>query len=86
MTGYTSAEVINGKPSLLRSDEYQGEDYADLWNTLLKGETWAGRLTKKRKDGSAVRRGCHDFSRTGPVRPDRKLCGCEAGCDERSAP
>ncbi len=53
MTGYSSAEVINGKPSLLRSDEYQGEDYADLWNTLLKGETWAGRLTKKRKDGSA---------------------------------
>ncbi|MGO9572189.1 MAG: PAS domain S-box protein, partial [Desulfomonilaceae bacterium] len=53
MTGYTSAEVINGKPTLLRSDEYQGEDYADLWNTLLKGETWAGRLPKKRKDGSA---------------------------------
>jgi two-component system cell cycle sensor histidine kinase/response regulator CckA len=53
MTGYSSAEVINGKLSLLQSDEYQGEDYADLWNTLLKGETWAGRLTKKRKDGSA---------------------------------
>jgi PAS domain S-box-containing protein len=53
MTGYTSAEVINEKPTLLRSDEYQGEEYADLWNTLLNGETWAGRLIKKRKDGSS---------------------------------
>ena len=43
---------MNQKPSLLRSDEYQGEAYRDLWITLARGERWAGRLAKKRKDGS----------------------------------
>jgi PAS domain S-box-containing protein len=52
MTGYSRAEVIDGKSSLFQSDEYQGPEYADLSNTLLKGGTWAGRVIKKRKDGS----------------------------------
>ena len=86
MTGYTREEVMNQKPSLLRSDEYQGEAYRDLWITLARGERWAGRLTKKRKDGSQYRRGRHDFSCTRRDRSDRKLCSCEAGCDKGSAP
>jgi PAS domain S-box-containing protein len=53
MTGYTRAEVINEQPTLLRSEEYRSENYADLWNTLLRGEAWAGRVNKTRKDGSS---------------------------------
>ncbi|MBI5251023.1 MAG: PAS domain S-box protein, partial [Desulfomonile tiedjei] len=52
ITGFTSEEVLGDKPSLLKSEGYDFEFFHKLRETLLKGESWAGRLVKKRKDGS----------------------------------
>ncbi len=52
LNGYTSAEVLGKKPHLLKSDAHPPEFYADLWKTISSGNTWAGRLRNRRKDGS----------------------------------
>ena len=51
-TGYTAAEAIGQKPSLLKSGLTPPEVYAELWRTLLAGKIWRGELYNKRKDGS----------------------------------
>ena len=52
MTGYPPDE-LRGKPfRVLRSGVHDDAFYAGMWNPLLRGETWAGRVVNKRKDGS----------------------------------
>lgn len=51
-TGYTSNEVIGSKPNILKSDQTSPEVHHDLWQTIVKGEVWEGRLCNKRKNGS----------------------------------
>ena len=51
-TGYTAAEAIGQKPSVLKSGLTPPEVYVEMWRTLLAGETWRGELCNKRKDGS----------------------------------
>jgi PAS domain S-box-containing protein len=51
-TGYTSAEVVGRNPRFLKSGHTSTNEYADLWQTISKGETWTGELQNKRKDGT----------------------------------
>jgi len=51
-TGYTAAEAIGKKPSLLKSGATPPEQYADLWNTITSGGVWRGTFHNRRKDGS----------------------------------
>lgn len=51
-TGYTAAEVIGRKPSLLRSGKQTDEFYAHLWSTIEAGNVWQGEIVNRRKDGS----------------------------------
>jgi nitrogen fixation negative regulator NifL len=51
-TGYTKAEVLGRNPRLLKSGEQSEEFYSSMWNQLRRGETWAGILHNKRRDGS----------------------------------
>jgi PAS domain S-box-containing protein len=51
-TGYTAAEVVGGKPSLLKSGRHAPEFYMAIWAKLRGGEPWSGRLVNRRKDGS----------------------------------
>lgn len=52
MTGYELDEVVGKKTSLLKSGEQRPEYYAELWQTVLGGETWHGNLINRRKNGT----------------------------------
>jgi len=51
-TGYDRGEVVGQNPRLLRSGAQGEEVYQALWQTILRGEIWRGRLVNRRKDGS----------------------------------
>lgn len=51
-TGYTREEALGENPRVLRSGEHDRAFYQSMWNTLLEGTTWEGRIVNKRKDGS----------------------------------
>ncbi len=51
-SGYSHADVIGHTPSIFRSGETPNEVYQQLWNTILSGNTWKGRLVNHRRDGS----------------------------------
>ncbi len=52
MTGYTRAEAVGGKPSILKSGRQDDSLYRELWETLKRGDVWKGHFTNRRKDGS----------------------------------
>lgn len=52
ITGYERAEVIGGNPRILKSGQHDTAFYQQLWTTILSGQTWSGRITNKKKDGS----------------------------------
>lgn len=52
VTGYTFAEVKGQNPRILKSSETPGEEYKEMWNTILAGNEWRGTFHNKRKDGS----------------------------------
>ncbi len=52
MTGYSAAEAIGSKPSVLKSSRQDPVYYKDLWETITAGRTWKGELINRRKDGS----------------------------------
>ena len=52
ITGYTSAEALGRKPSLMKSGQHDDTFYHDLWNAVLCGESYRGVFTNRRKDGS----------------------------------
>ncbi len=50
-TGYTAAEVMGANPRILKSGAHDEAFYADLWETILDGETWEGWVVNERKSG-----------------------------------
>ncbi len=52
LSGYSAAEAIGQKTSLLRSGMQAQAFYDDLWSTLAEGKVWQGELVNRRKDGS----------------------------------
>jgi PAS domain S-box-containing protein len=52
LTGYTAQEAIHKTPRILQSGHHNKKFYNDLWQTILAGNVWTGRLTNKRKNGT----------------------------------
>jgi PAS domain S-box-containing protein len=52
VTGFSREEALGQNPSILSSGEQSEEFYADMWNTILRGDVWSGRFVNRRKDGS----------------------------------
>jgi PAS domain S-box-containing protein len=52
VTGYTLEEVQGKHIRFLKSGRQDKAFYTNLWDTILSGESWHGRLVNKRKDGS----------------------------------
>ena len=51
-TQYKLEEVKGKTPSIIKSGKHNKEYYFSIWNTILKGDNFAGRMINKRKDGS----------------------------------
>ncbi len=52
LTGYSSHEVIDQKPSFLKSGIHDAPFYTHLWTTISQGKVWRGEITNRRKDGT----------------------------------
>jgi two-component system, cell cycle sensor histidine kinase and response regulator CckA len=52
ITGYTQNELIGQRPNLLKSGRHPIGFYRDLWDTILGGNTWTGRMVNRKKDGT----------------------------------
>lgn len=54
-TGYTESEVLGQPIRLLNSGEHPGVVFREMWDTLLRGESWEGMLINRRKNGETYR-------------------------------
>ncbi len=52
VTGYTLEEAFGQNPNILKSKHTKSEDYRELWETIVRGETWRGEFLNKKKDGT----------------------------------
>jgi PAS domain S-box-containing protein len=52
ITGYAAEEILGRNPRILKSGNHGLEFYQQLWETLLKGETWQGEIVNRRKNGN----------------------------------
>ncbi|WP_212637852.1 MASE3 domain-containing protein [Desulfocicer vacuolatum] len=52
ITGFSKKEAWGKTPRFLKSGQHDNHFYKTLWNTILSGEQWTGRIVNKRKDGT----------------------------------
>lgn len=52
VTGYTKAEAMGKKTSMLNSGVHDNLFYKDLWDTINSGNDWQGEMKNRKKDGS----------------------------------
>ena len=52
VTGYTRAEALGHTPRILKSGRHDAAFYQEIWETLLRGDAWRGRIVNKKKDGT----------------------------------
>ncbi|MDP1581652.1 MAG: PAS domain S-box protein [Candidatus Didemnitutus sp.] len=64
ITGYAVEDVIGQHTRILSSGRHAPEFYANLWQTVLRGEVWEGDLHNRRKDGTLY----HEHMVIAPVR------------------
>jgi two-component system, cell cycle sensor histidine kinase and response regulator CckA len=51
-SGYPRQEALGRNPRILKSGQHDRAFYRKMWETLLAGQVWRGRLTNRRKDGT----------------------------------
>lgn len=51
-TGYRREEIEGRTPSFLKSGQQDETFYGNLWDTISGGQTWAGRMVNRCKDGT----------------------------------
>lgn len=51
-SGYTQQEAIGKTPAILKSGKHKNDYYEEMWNTILRGESFHSRIINKRKDDS----------------------------------
>jgi PAS domain S-box-containing protein len=52
LTGYEAAEAIGQSPKLLNAGVHDAAFFAELWQTILRGKSWHGEVTNRKKDGT----------------------------------
>ena len=64
ITGYSREEAIGKTPRILSSGRHDRSFYRDLWQTIIKGNSWSGCFVNKKKDGTLY----HEDATISPVR------------------
>lgn len=52
VTGYGKEELVGSNIRIIRSGKNPIQLYSELWQTILKGENWHGKILNKRKNGT----------------------------------
>ncbi len=52
LTGYSRAEILGQKPSVLRSGQQNADFYRRMWEALKTDGNWQGEIWNRRKDGA----------------------------------
>lgn len=68
ITGYSAEEAVGQNPRILKSGKHSDAFYRAMWDTLQRGEVWAGHLVNKRNDGSL-------FEEQATISPIRNAAG-----------
>jgi PAS domain S-box-containing protein len=51
ITGFERTEALGQTPRILKSGRHPVSFYREMWETILAGRSWIGRITNRRKDG-----------------------------------
>ncbi len=54
VTGYSKEEIIGKNPNLLNSGMQSKEFWRGIWNQILTGKEWVGKIQNRRKDGQLI--------------------------------
>jgi PAS domain S-box-containing protein len=52
VTGYSNTELIGKNPNILNSRKHSPEFWTGVWEHIISGKVWVGRIENRRKDGS----------------------------------
>ncbi len=63
LTGYSLSEVKSQNPRILRSEQHDESFYTEMWETILRGDTWQGQIINQKKGGELY----HEFMSITPV-------------------
>ncbi|MEZ4525011.1 MAG: PAS domain S-box protein [Desulfobacterales bacterium] len=58
ITGYTREEIMGSNPRILKSGKQNAAFYQEMWETILSGRRWSGRLINKRRDSTVFTAEC----------------------------
>jgi PAS domain S-box-containing protein len=67
MTGYSAAEAVGRKPSLLKSGQHTPEFYEQLWRTITTGAPFRAVFVNRRKNGALI----HEEETITPIKDER---------------
>jgi PAS domain S-box-containing protein len=54
VTGFSAEEAVGQSPGILKSNCHDADFYKQMWQTLVKGQAWQGRITNRHKDGTLI--------------------------------
>jgi diguanylate cyclase (GGDEF)-like protein/PAS domain S-box-containing protein len=52
ITGYSAEELVGRHTRILKSGRHDPSFYANLWQTVTRGDSWSGTIVNRRKDGT----------------------------------
>ena len=76
-TGYSKEEIIGSTMDSLAGGDNERSFYTEVRNAMKAGETWSGRYTTKRKDGTSYQVEGSIVPIKDDVRPCHELCVCD---------
>ena len=53
ITGYSAEEAIGRTPRMLKSGNQDATFYKGMWDTIISGQVWHGKVVNRKKDGSS---------------------------------